>query len=141
MKWFDKLQINIRKGDIFKSGTDGLMITATTSLSPYGNLSKEFFEKHGQILMLQIDSILNSRTNKSLQLGEAVSVAIEESQDKTKRVILAALWQNENPYTPNLIYSVYINSLRNAFKSNLSSLSLPILKVPKHILSEKVVQF
>lgn len=140
MKWFEKLQINVRKGDIFQSETEGLMITTTTSLGPYGNLSKEFFEKYAQVLTSQIDSILNERTNKTLQLGETVSVIVEESGDKTKRVILATLWQNENPYTPSLIYSVYINSLREAFKANLLSLSLPILKVPKNMLGEKIIQ-
>lgn len=83
---------------------------------------------------------MSGRTNNTLQLGEAVTVIVEENRGETKRVILAALWQNENPYTPNLIYSVYINSLREAFKSNLLSLSLPIIKVPKKIIGEKITQ-
>lgn len=142
MSWFDKLEINIRRGDIFQSKTESIMITVTTSLNPYGKLSTSFLNEYKTRLSPQFDSILSERTNQRLNLGEAISINIgrKAALGDIKMVVLTALWQDENPYTPNLIYSVYINSIRQALNKDLLSLSLPIIKVPKILLGEKIVQ-
>ena len=47
--------------------------------------------------------------------------------------------ERENDYTSNLVYGVISNSLREAFKCDLSSLALPILKLNKDTIKDQTL--
>lgn len=142
MTWFDKLEIDFRTGELFLSTKESIVVTVTTSIGPYGRLSRQLLGKYGVALSDEIRQLLEARPGGKLLLGEAVTVSAPHGMDfdPFRKLILAALWQHENEYTPNLIYTVYVNSLRQAFHHGMQSLAIPILKVPKRMLRESIIK-
>ena len=61
-------------------------------------------------------------------MGQAVSLPVKPDYQlgRTGWLILTALWAHESPYTPSLLYGVFINSLRQAFARGLVSVAMPI---------------
>ncbi len=128
MSWCDRLDVEAEVGDIFQTDADGLVCTVTVNLGPYGAISRHLFARGGAALADDLEALRSTLPGNRLQLGQATSLPIraEHTLDVRGWLILAGLWAHESAYTPELLYGVYIASLRQAFERHLVSLAMPI---------------
>ncbi len=140
MGWLDQLSLEVRCGDLFALDVEAMVCTVTVGLGAYGRLSTHLFQHGGAPLVAQIHARRVQYPEGRLPLGQAVTVPLAAPSPfgPIAQVIWVAIWDTDNPYTPNLIYRVLINALRQAFAQHLRSVAFPILRVPLPLFADGI---
>lgn len=138
--WLDQLSLEVRCGDLFALDVEAIVCTVTVGFAAYGRLSTHVFQHGGARLVAQIQALRAQSPESWLRLGQAVTVPLAAPSPfgSITRVICVALWDTDNPYTPNLIYRVLINALRQAFAQHLRAVAFPTLRVPLPMLADGI---
>jgi hypothetical protein len=140
MGWLDQLSLEVQCGDLFALDVEAIVCTVTVGLGAYGRLSTYLFQHGGARLIAQLHALRAQYPEGRLPLGQAVTLQLDDPSPfgRMAQVICVALWDSDNPYTPNLIYRVLINALRQAFAQHLRAVAFPILRVPLPMFADGI---
>lgn len=151
-EWLDNLDWDVLQGDILAQEADALVCTMKVSLASYGTLGPALYERLGR---KRFDEALHSATlaqkgRDRLFLGEVVSVPVNPDWGvkdfQYGRVIMAALWDDENHYTRAVVYRLFSSVLGEIRRLELRSAVCPISQLDNaheggtHLLDLSVVQ-
>lgn len=140
MGWLDQLSLEVRGGDLFALDVEAIVCTVTVGFGAYGRLSTHLFQHGGAPLVAQIHALRTQYPEGRLPLGQAVTLPLADPSPfgRIAQVICVALWDSDNSYTPNLIYRVLINALRQAFAQDMRAVAFPILRVPLPLFADGI---
>ena len=135
MSWIDECEITFECKNILDVSADGLVCTIATDLAEYGKLSKKLFSLGKNSLDKDLTVLRDLLSGKPFQLGEALSLICKNDYNINNYsvLILTAMWSHESEYSKNLFYKAYINIFRQAFKSRLKSIVIPIMAYDGHL--------
>jgi len=128
MAWLDTLYLECRHGDLFEADVEALACNVNTSMALNYSLGRQLAERGGDGLVSEIRAEREQLQDNHLLLGEAISVPAT-GLEPFQWVILFAWWAAEGEYTDNLIYKCLINTLRQGFRREVTSLVLPMFGI------------
>ena len=151
-EWLESLDWDVLQGDILAQEADALVCTMKVSLAPYGTLGPALYERLGRKRFAEalLSATLEQKGRARLLLGEAVSVPVNPdwgAKDfRYGRVIMAALWDDENRYTRALLYRLFSSVLGEIRRLELRSVVCSISQLDNvredgtHLFDLSVVQ-
>ena len=141
-KWLDRLELDVKQGDYFETDCEALVCSITVELETYGQLSKMLLTLCKTDLLDSLRTLRSNLPNKKLELGQSLSLEVSPFCEigVARRLILTALWDRVNEYTPNLVYRFFSSALREAINHDIRSIQFPILNVNQKMLGQEIIK-
>ena len=129
MSWLENLDFIIEHNDLLSMNVEAIVCSVTVNLDEYGKISKKLFDIGHANLISDLSEIKRNLPNNKLILGQAISLDCKPIYNigNFNKLIFVALWDYQSEYNFNLFYKAYINSLREAFQNNITTIALPIM--------------
>jgi hypothetical protein len=129
-EWLDTLDWDVRIGDAVAQGTEALHFDVKTSLRHYGPLSRSVAERLGGTSLDEALRVacVDQLGRDHMLLGEAISVALapDARLGSLRFLIVGARWEDESPYTKDLMFRLLSSVVGRARQLGVRSLTLNI---------------
>ncbi len=123
MSWFDKLTVDCIHGDLLQADTETLACNVNVMLNLNYSIGQQLLKRYGNSLAQELDIIRKRLPAQRLELGQALWV---DNHAGKRPLIFFGWWDRDNDFTVRLIYTSFVNTLREAFAHDCRSIAFPL---------------